>query len=143
MNNKTDNFNSKNSVVSIIILLIVGILFVGIFLQGVKIKQNNDMVSISGGLFYSAKFAYSDINSIELRDSIKYGTRTNGVSLLNYKLGNFSNNEFGKYKLFVNDNINKVIVVKYGENTVVYNAKDETTTIDTYNFLLEKSGLKK
>ena len=142
MNNKSVNSSSKNSVVSIITLLIVGFLFVTIFLQGVKIKQNNDMVSISGGLFYSAKFAYSDISSIELRDSVEYGTRTNGVSLLNYKLGIFSNNEFGKYKLFVNDSIKKVIIVKYDENTVVYNAKDEATTIDTYNFLLEKSGLK-
>ena len=142
MNSKSSNSSSKNSVVSIIILLIVAILFLGIYLQGVKIKQNNDMVKITGGLFYSAKFAYSDITSIELKDNIEYGTRSNGVSLLSYKLGIFSNNEFGKYKLFVNDSIKKFIIVTYDKNTVVFNAKDENTTIDTYNFLLEKSGLK-
>ena len=135
--------NPKNLLVSIIILLAVVIMFAIMLYQGIGIKQDNDMLKVSGGLFYSAKVPYSEITSIELRDRLNsYGSRSNGASLLNYKLGYFNNDEFGKYKLFVDNSINKIIVLKYGENTVVFNGKNETTTVDIYNSLLEKSGLK-
>ena len=141
MNKSSINSSSKNSIVSIIVLILVAILLIAIFVQGVKVEQKEELISISGGLFYSENITYSDIANVELRDNIEYGSRTNGASLLNYKLGIFSNKEFGKYKLFVNDSINKFIIVTYGEKVVVFNYKDLSKTIELYNTLLEKAGL--
>ncbi len=137
------NKNSKksNAILSIIVLVIVAALFSTILLQGVKVKENDDRISISGGLFYSEKIAYSDIKDIELRDVIIYGNRVNGASLLKYRLGNFQNAEFGTYKLFVDIGIGKVIVLKYEKNTIVFNFKDLSETNSLYNRLLEKSKL--
>lgn len=143
MNKSNMNSGYKNSIVSIIILVLVAFLFIAIFIQGVKVEQKDDMFKVSGGLFYSEKIAYSDITNVELRDNIEYGSRTNGASLLKYKLGIFSNKEFGKYKLFVNDSINKFIIVTYGEKVLVFNYKDLSETTELYSTLLEKSGLKK
>ncbi len=135
------NKNSKksNAILSIIVLVIVATLFATILLQGVKIRENDDMISISGGLFYSEKIAYSDIKDIELRDVIVYGNRVNGASLLKYRLGNFQNAEFGTYKLFADIGIGKFIVLKYEKNTIVFNFKDLSETNSLYNRLLEKS----
>lgn len=135
------NNKKSNSILSIVVLFIVAILFSVILLQGVKIKETDDMISISGGLFYSEEIAYSDIKDIELRDVIIYGNRVNGASLLKYRLGNFKNDEFGNYKLFADSSIGKFIVLKYKENTIVFNFKDLSETNSLYNRLLEKSKL--
>lgn len=137
-NNKQDK-KSKKGYLTVISILIVIVALVIVMVKGVTVKEDNKSISISGGIFYSVDLDYSDIENVELRDNIKCGNRNNGFGGFGYNLGNYSNSEFGKYKLFIKNSIDKVVVITYDEDKVVaFNTKDEEETEKMYNTLIEK-----
>ncbi|MDD5934448.1 MAG: PH domain-containing protein [Clostridiales bacterium] len=129
----------KKTIIVIAIFIVVGIMLVVTVKQGVQVKQDNTGIKISGGLFYSVDVRFSEINDVQLVDSIDYGSRTDGAAIGNYHLGNYRNSAYGSYKLFVNDRIPRYIVIQYDHGeTVVFNCKNEEDTKEMYESLVEK-----
>lgn len=129
----------KKTIVSIGIFVMIGLFFVVMLIQGVQVHQDQSSIEISGGVFYSVDVPYTEINEVQLTTSISFGTRKNGAALFSYKFGHYVNSEYGSYKLFVKTDVNKYIVINYGnQKTVVFNCKDEETTMQVYEKLLEQ-----
>lgn len=132
-------WSRTKTIVTIGILAIIGLLFAFMLMQGVQVSQNKTRIKISGGIFYSVDVPYTEIKDVQLTTSISFGTRTNGADIFSYKLGNYNNSAYGSYKLFVNTDVNKFIVIHYGnQKTVVFNCKNEDTTMQVYEKLLEQ-----
>lgn len=126
-------------IIGLVILAVVAVFLLVTFSKGISIKMNDSTLAVSGGIMYSDKIDYSKINKVELRDKVNYGNRDNGMDLFSIETGFFSNKEFGKYKLYVNTNAGKFIVINYDDNKVaVFNQKDAASTEKLYNDLNEK-----
>ena len=131
-------WSRTKTIVTIGVLVVVGLFFAIMLIQGVQVHQDNTSIKISGGIFYSVDVPYTKINEVQLKTSVSFGKRTNGADINSYKLGNYQNAAYGSYKLFVNTNINKFIVIQYGNHeTVVFNCQNEASTIQVYESLLE------
>lgn len=132
-------WSRTKTIVTIGILVVVGLFLAIMLIQGVQVHQDKSSIKISGGIFYSVDVPYTKIKEVELKTSVSFGTRTNGADIHSYKLGNYKNSAYGSYKLFVNTDVNKFIVIHYGEHeTVVFNCKNEETTMQVYENLLEQ-----
>ncbi len=132
-------WSRTKTIVTIGFLVVFGLFFAFMIIQGVQVRQNKSSIKISGGIFYSVDVPYTEINDVEITTSITYGTRTNGANILSYHLGNYENSTYGSYKLFVNSDVKKFIVIHYGnQKTVVFNCKNEETTMQVYEKLLEQ-----
>lgn len=71
---------------------------------------------------------YEDINDVELRYDVSYGTRTGGIADSRILTGNFRNDEFGNYHLAVNRDVDACIVVFTEGKTKVFNLHSNEET---------------
>ena len=118
----------------------LALVFVRMFLVGdVKASFGEDGITVSGTLSGSEEVLYGDIESVELRSGIDYGSRDFGFGGKKFLGGTFSNNEFGSYKLYVYAGNKDAVVVKYsGGQVLCFNLKTEEETEDAYKGLLSK-----
>lgn len=137
----TINFGNKKGkiVATIISIPIVGIiLFTSIVLpismNNKNIYYSNNKISID--TLYGMDINKEDIENVELihkKDMGKNIVRTNGASVTNMHLGNYSVN--GIYsKMYIEDDREKIIEINLKDNAKVFiNYKDEMKTIDEFN----------
>ena len=83
--------------------------------------------------------AFNDVNSIELRDSMKYGIRTFGYATVNIYGGHFRNTEFGAYKMSADNRIKKFIVLHYKDGILVFNFDSPDATQMMYEIIKKRS----
>ena len=72
--------------------------------------------------------AYTDIDSVELRDNMDYGSRVGGYGGTDYLSGKFRNGEFGNYRLAVHKNVSECIVVHHQGSVLVFNLGSNAET---------------
>ncbi|MBQ7121547.1 MAG: SdpI family protein [Clostridia bacterium] len=144
--NKAEPFSgmSKPLIVSTIIITVV-LVFVLVFALivlpvtgNVEVVCTENTLEISSEYWSDISVSYSDIDEITLRDDVDSGRRTNGFGTPRLLLGTFENEEFGRYTRYTYGKCDACIVIKDGENVLVINAADETSTQALYEEILSK-----
>lgn len=96
-----------------------------------------------GGLDVSAPFvnehiSYQDMDRVELRSDVDYGSRTSGYAGNDLLSGNYRNDEFGSYKLAIQKSTSNCIVVHHSDGILVFNLDSSDNTERYYNDLLSR-----
>jgi flagellar basal body-associated protein FliL len=141
--------NKKQDRLLIIVVLvstfsIVPILLGIFFFMGtgdVNISADDDGVKVNAPMV-NVYIEYDDIVSVELRDDLTKGSRTNGFGGSNVSSGSFRNAEFGSYTLAAYNGVKTYIVVTPADGkTLVFNHDSVEKTKEFYLELLNKAGL--
>ncbi len=85
--------------------------------------------------FVDEEISYQDIDSVELRNDVDYGSRRAGYAGKNLLSGNFRNDEFGNYKLAVHRSTDECIVVHHDGGILVFNLESSDDTKRFYDDL--------
>jgi len=124
-------------VVAILIITAVWILYIS------RTNKPTALLTATGvdvkGPMVNLSVAFNDINSIELRDNMKYGIRTFGFATANIYGGSFSNSEFKSYKMSVDNRIKKFIVLHHKDGILVFNLDSPGTTQAMYDSIRKRS----
>jgi len=132
----------KNTAMAIVSTLVIT---VGV-VAGIIIFSNSGSVSVSmddDGFRINAPMtdvyvAYDNIDSVEFREELDAGTRTNGFGGTNVSGGKFRNSEFGDYTLARYKGVDAFIVVHTQGKVIVFNQNSVAGTIELYNELLTR-----
>lgn len=120
-----------------IIALIVGIVL-AMTVGSVDVTLTDSDVEIDASLKSEISIPYSDITYIELRNDIDYGHRVIGTANDKVLIGDFENDEFGRYTLAVYKDTSKAIVIHTAEEIYVTNLSDDGSTEELYQDLLTR-----
>ena len=104
--------------VGIVVVLLVAMVAVLLNTGHVDAHLDDDALVIDATMMRKT-IAYTDIESVELRDEFDAGTRVGGFGGLKVATGNFRNDEFGTYKLAIHSGMRPVIVVHCTDSSVV------------------------
>ena len=85
--------------------------------------------------FVDEKISYQDIDSVELRNDVDYGSRRAGYAGKNLLSGNFRNDEFGNYKLAIHRSTSECIVVHHSSGILLFNLDSSDDTERFYDDL--------
>lgn len=83
----------------------------------------------------SETVAYSSIEALELRDNAEHGVRTFGTGSCKLSAGDFSNSEYGAYRLFVLNGVDICIAVRHEGKLLVFNCASREETLRAYERL--------
>ena len=127
----------KNKMI-VILVIITLIVIIGIIMFGgsINVKYEESSVSIEANFWNNLTVKYSDIDSIEYRDSDNIGKRTLGFENIHLMTGNFKNDEFDKYIRYSNKNCDACIVLFYESKILVINGVDSEKTKSIYDELI-------
>lgn len=130
-------------IIAAIALVITAVVVTLIFTSSFSVKLAEDKIEISD-LFYSMNINYSDIDIALYKTEWVVGSRVNGTATSKISCGNFKNNDYDNYKLYINNQVKSYIYVKLKDNTViVFNSSTTDETWQMYKQLLAKMLLDK
>ncbi len=132
-----DKLENRRGTFTVIVLVAVGaLLLFGWF--GTDIKAEEDKLKITG--LHGQKISYMEIVSVELIDQLPTITaRTGGYSLGGKKLGNFSTEEYGAVKLYLQNGGKPFIFITGTEGKLYFmNLADPGDTSALYSEIIEK-----
>lgn len=121
----------------------IGILcFVGImlFVGSIDVTFENNALSLSAMSVKTLRVNYDAIESIEYAEDVDRGRRDFGIGSITLSAGDFSNEEFGKYKLYSYNSCDDLIILHMDNGIVAFNGKDEKTTKEYYDKLESIKG---
>lgn len=128
----------ENKVKGIITLIILAVVALIMFSGKVSYTLEEGTLEVGSFMSGKSKVALQDIKELELRDGMTVGERTFGVSNLKVLGGTFTNEEFGKYKLYIYKDVSNIIVVHTDEGIMGFNLETEEDTETLYKELQEK-----
>lgn len=88
----------------------------------------------------SAEVAYEDITSIKYTADLSIGSRIFGFASAKLSLGEFQNEELGRYTSYVYNGCKDKIILRVGEKILVVNAQTPEATRALYEQLIEKAN---
>ncbi|MBE5957273.1 MAG: DUF1648 domain-containing protein [Lachnospiraceae bacterium] len=123
-----------------VVITILALVFVAFALLVGKYEVNmgEDSLKIEATFWADYSVKYDEISNVEYREKDTPGSRTNGYGTPSLSMGQYSNNEFGYYTRYTYSSCNSCVVLTIGDDKLVINEKDETSTKELYNKLLEK-----
>ena len=122
--------------ISILILAIV-LLGTGNF----EVTFGEEALTIDATYWDDATVGYAEIDAVEYRehdDPKAAARRTFGYGSFNLLMGEFENGEFGSYTRYTYMACDANIVLTVEDKVLVFNGKDEATTKEMYEQLLQK-----
>lgn len=105
----------------------------------VDVSMDEDSLNIDASMMRE-NISYADIVSIELREDFDAGTRIGGYGTHDISSGKFRNDEFGKYRLAMHNDVDPVIVVHLADRVVVFNMGSAQDTESAFRELSERVG---
>jgi len=133
-NKDNSRLGALRPALTLIILVLMGVL---LFTGEVSVELQDRDVTVKSFMF-SEKISLDDVASLELRENFDKGRRIFGVGGMKISSGNFSNQEFGAYRLCVYSDVAACIVARSGDRTVVFNQKTAEETRALYSSLKER-----
>ncbi len=121
--------------VSAIIAAIIVIIFLT---ANVEIIFEEEYLRIEATYCQDIELKYEDIESVEFRNEFDIGRRFSGYGSFNLSMGNFRNDEFGSYTVYVYNSCESVVVIRANGKILVINGEDEASTMDIYETLTAK-----
>ena len=127
--------NKFRIIINITIMVSVAI----VMLSGkVSYTLEGDTLVVGSFLSGKSKVEVQDIEKLELRNDFELGKRSFGISNLRISGGTFTNDEFGKYKLYKCNNVDKILIVHTEEGVIAFNLQTEEKTEAVYQELQGK-----
>jgi len=125
-------------VVGAIVVVAVALFFFSWGSGSVNVSVDGEGLNVDAPLV-NENISYNDIVSIETREGMDFGNRTNGFGGSKVLSGKFNNSEFGSYTLACYKNVKKYIVIELtaGEMLVLNQDSIEETLL-LYDELFEK-----
>jgi hypothetical protein len=135
---KTDSSIARNRYIGIAAVIAILVLFTLYGNQDVKIKVNEDTIEING--MYGGKINLSDISQADtLHWMPKITMKTNGYSLGSVCKGNFTIQDIGSSKLFINYKASPVIKLRLRTNEIYFiNFSKSQLTISLYKEIVRR-----
>lgn len=125
--------NKRSIIASLCITTVVGgIIIVVLFLGNVHITLNESYLEVSTSLTTSTTIYYRDIESITYTKNIEIGNQTNGIGTFKLQAGDFKNDSYGKYRLYLYTHCKTYIVLETKNGIVVLNDNDTAKTLQLY-----------
>lgn len=128
--NKKSYRSTKRIIVALSVVAVIAvaaILIITMTMGHVDAYLDDDSLIIDATGMHKT-ILYEDINDVELRYDVSYGTRTGGIADSRILTGNFRNDEFGNYHLAVNRDVDACIVVFTEGKTKVFNLHSNEET---------------
>lgn len=119
-------------------LILIGTMVL-MFTGNINVSFKETTFTITASYHPDLEVEYSEIDSLEYRESFDAGMRTYGFASARLSLGTFQNDEFGKYTLYAYTGNKAAVVLKSEEKVLVIKGKTESETKEIYKQLLEKT----
>ena len=119
---------------AVILLIVVALLVTG----DIHMEYGEDSFTIKATYWKNKTIAYDEMEQIEYRTEDKAGSRVGGFGSMRLQLGNFENNEFGKYTRYSYVAGDACIVLTVNGETVVIGGKNDEDTRMIYEELLKR-----
>lgn len=137
MDSKSYKVGKTISLIAIPILLIgVAILM---FTGDVTCTFGETTFTVDSIYHESATVAYEDITAINYTADLSIGARVFGFASAKLSLGDFQNEELGRYTSYVYNGCKDKIILRVGEKILVVNGETWESTREIYNTILEKA----
>lgn len=135
--------NNASKIVKIGSLVFTFIILAGagglLFAGDVSVSVGKNAVEVNAFMAAGSTVKYTDIEEVYLSDDVHYGSRVGGFGGLKISSGNFENDEYGRYKLYVYNDNDTLIVLKTNEDKyIVFNQSSQKNTEKVYESILEK-----
>lgn len=106
--------------------------------RAANMEAKEDALIFHSNSGYSITVAYKDMESVEYRENLQYGTLVDGVNEKTEKSGIWENEEFGEYRLCVRGKYTTCIVIHTEEEVIVVNFESEKSTKGLYEAILKQ-----
>lgn len=105
----------------------------------VGVTMESDGLSFETDSGYASQIKWDEIQSLELRENLSYGTLVEGVDGNKEKSGIWNSEEFGEYELFSNAKLQRCIICKRESGQVIaFNFESEESTKSLYDAILKE-----
>lgn len=125
-------------ITAVIIPVTAIVVAVLLFTGNIEVCCEDTSFAIHATYWTDLQVDYSKIDTIEYREDLDAGVRTNGFGSLRLAMGTFRNDEFGSYTLYSYSGAKEFIVLTSGTETLVIGMKDAEDTRAIYDTMLEK-----
>ena len=131
--------NKKAAIVSIVMLILI---FAGVavlmFTGDITYIAGENSLKIEATYEKDAEILYSQMDSVEYRETFDIGARVWGYGSAKLSLGNFQNEALGDYTVYAYNSCKSMIVIHAGDKYLAFNAATAEETFELYQTLLEK-----
>lgn len=127
-------------ITAIMVPLILAGVSVLMFTGDIGVTYKETEFTITTSFWEDLTVSYDEVDSIEFRESYDMGTRVSGFGAARLSLGNFKNDEFGKYTLYAYTGCKACIVIRSGERVLVLTAENAADTKILYEALKARIG---
>lgn len=118
-------------------LILVGVAVV-MFTGKVEVRCDDTAFTVNATYWTELQVEYTGIDTVEYREPLDVGVRTNGFASARLSLGVFQNDEFGNYTLYSYTGAKGFVVLTSKDKTLVIGLKDPAQTQALYETLQEK-----
>lgn len=121
-------------IVCVILLGTALLLFTG----RLEVSCGDTALTIHATWWADLRLAYSEIDTVEYREDLDTGVRTNGFGSAKFSLGTFRNDEFGYYTLYAYTKATEFAVLTADGKTLVIGMEDAEKTREIYDGILAR-----
>lgn len=118
------------------VAVLLGFLFFFAGTGDIQVVYNPTQFTVDTNHWDDLTVEYNAVDHIQYRDEMVSGSRVGGFGGLRVLLGNFENEEFGRYTRYTYTSCDSCVIVTAGERTLVLNGKDRAATKNIYETLL-------
>ncbi|HIW21317.1 MAG TPA: DUF3784 domain-containing protein [Candidatus Dorea intestinavium] len=128
--------HSRNNIIALVLGLVACFIVVLLLFRGeISYEFKDDYLRVKSGSLVNKKIDLQGIKEITLESDIDRGDRVGGKGNLKVSAGNYKNEAFGKYYLFVYNKNDEYIVMKDDENVYVLNQETKEETKELFERL--------
>lgn len=130
---KTSSKIIMTLLISFIVFVFIGVFWLSYNTKRLEVEMNKNQIEISGGGIYSDTINYKAVKEVSVEKSPKCLIRTNGTAIGDIKMGTFKTEEYGKVRLYILNDENEVIKIKYKDNKYIFiNFEEDNKTKKLY-----------
>jgi len=126
-------------IVTVVIIAIIAIVLPIIMFTGkIETTVGEDTLTVKASYWSDLAVNYEDIESVEYREDGVSGTRVSGFGSARLLLGNFQNEELGRYTRYTYTGDDPCLVLKVKGRTLVLGGETEQETKEIYEKLISE-----
>lgn len=140
---KNSDVSKTSKKMTIVALIVTGIILIGVVVMFVtadySVTFGDTSLSIDANFWSDVTVDYDKIDSVEYRekdDPDASKTRNLGYGDFSLLMGEFKNDEFGRYTRYSHISCDSCVVITIGDGVLVLNGENDTETKDIYDKLM-------
>ena len=128
---------SKSKWGMIICICVIGLVGVLLFTGNITYEYGTDSFVIRASYWPDREILYKDITQITYTEETVDGRRVSGFGSFRLQMGDFKNQEFGKYKRYTYTRCDGAVILTVKGNKMVLSGKEQEDTKELYTKLLQ------